>query len=106
MSSDALVNTGSSESSLSDWVLSVLGATELSDEVLTKLVGTDIPVNDLDDSERLTFALYFIVTRRLFEGKTLSLRQKMFVKGLQHDINSMMLTLEIKSSFQSIWDTS
>lgn len=106
MSADALVNTECNESSLSDWVLAVLEVPELSDEALTKLVGTDIPVNNLTDSERVTFALYFIVTRRLFEGKTLTLRQRMFVKGLQHEINSMLLTLEIKSSFQSIWDTS
>ena len=78
----------------------------LSKEVLEELIGVEIPLDKfkvLSEDELVIFSLYFIVTRRAFDGKTLSRREILFIKVLQHVFEEMITTIELKKDIHDLW---
>lgn len=86
----------------------MLSSDTLSKEVLEELIGGEIPRDKFDalsDKDLVTFSLYFIVTRRSFDGNHLSKKEIMFIKVLQHIFDEMLTTLELKKDVHDLWNT-
>lgn len=96
------------DESLYGFACRMLASDTLSKEVLEGVIGGEIPSDKFDalsDKELVTFALYFIVTRRSFDGKLLSKKEIMVVKVLQHTFEEMLTTLELKKDVHDLWNT-
>jgi hypothetical protein len=103
--SDCSPPSNTANESLEAWTLRVGGIVDFSEEQISCLIGMNVSTRELSEDEVITLALYFIITRRLFESKALSMRNKMFIKVLQKVIGDITTKLEITSDFREVWDS-
>lgn len=82
----------------------ISGMSDLSVDTVSAMVGTKVPdAHGLNEEDWVTFVLYFVVTRRLFESKPLSQRDKMVIKVLQDIHSNMVKKLTITEDIHWIW---
>jgi len=95
------------DTSLRSWLLKITGLPEeLTRDVLEGFVGGKLPGDlELTDKELDVFVLYFVVTRRLFAGKSLSKKETMFIKAVQGVVTGMTTRLVIEPDVHWLWDT-
>ena len=83
----------------------ISGMPDLSVDTVSAMVGTKVPdTHGLNEEDWVTFVLYFVVTRRLFESKPLSQRDKMVIKVLQDIHSNMIKKLTITEDIHWIWN--
>lgn len=84
--------------SLEDWIKTILNQKEINNLMIKTLYAIPHDI-DLTKEESMISALYFIITRKLYESFELSKRDILYIKLIKHDIDHLMKTVELKSNW-------
>jgi len=90
---------------MSDWACGIAGVpSPVTLESLGKVSGL-IPFPDkaLTSDELTVLLVYLVVSKRLFDGKPLCVRGRMFIRAIQCETAKLPIKLEMVSDWHRIW---